>query len=204
LAALQAPVAGDLRLVVGSMQNVADAERMGGLALHVAKIARRRQPEHALPEGVHGYFAEMGTIAVDLGNSAQEVVLSRDPEQAARISRDDWCQHCEGQPRRALSAPDAVGDEAAKVLLTTDSPGTTAAHTDSAPVDLARQTPRRRRRHPVHQIRQPVHRRRPSHPGRPLPPMADRPRRAAHPRQAPHPSTTQRARMNLGPPALVS
>jgi hypothetical protein len=63
--------------------------------------------------------------------------------------------------------------------LTTDSPGTTAAHTDSAPVDLARQTPRRRRRHPVHQIRQPVHRRRPSHPGRPLPPMADRPRRAS-------------------------
>ena len=40
LLALQAPVAGDLRLVVGSMQNVADAERMGGLALHVAKIAR--------------------------------------------------------------------------------------------------------------------------------------------------------------------
>jgi phosphate transport system protein len=50
LLALQAPVAGDLRLVVGSMQNVADAERMGGLALHVAKIARRRHPERALPE----------------------------------------------------------------------------------------------------------------------------------------------------------
>lgn len=30
LLALQAPVAGDLRLVVGSMQNVADAERMAG------------------------------------------------------------------------------------------------------------------------------------------------------------------------------
>lgn len=89
LLALQAPVAGDLRLVVGSMQNVANAERMGGLALHIAKIARRRHPEHALPEEVHGYFAEMGTIAVDLGNSAQEVVLSHDPEQAARISQDD-------------------------------------------------------------------------------------------------------------------
>ena len=89
LLALQAPVAGDLRLVVGSMQNVADAERMGGLALHVAKIARRRHPEHALPEEVHGYFAEMGRIAVDLGNSAREVVLSCDPAQAARISRDD-------------------------------------------------------------------------------------------------------------------
>ena len=89
LLAVQAPVATDLRTIVGSMQNVADAERMGGLALHVAKIARRRHPASTLPEEVNGYFAEMGRIAVDLGNSAKEVVLSRDPEQAAQISRDD-------------------------------------------------------------------------------------------------------------------
>jgi phosphate transport system protein len=89
LLALQSPVAGDLRVVVSSMQNVADAERMGGLALHVAKIARRRHPGHALPEEVNGYFAEMGRVAVDLGNNARDAVLSRDPEQAAQISRDD-------------------------------------------------------------------------------------------------------------------
>jgi phosphate transport system protein len=89
LLALQAPVAGDLRLVFGSVQNVADAERMGALALHVAKIARRRHPHHALPDEVKGYFAEMGRIAVDLGNSAKDVVLSRDPKQAAQISRED-------------------------------------------------------------------------------------------------------------------
>jgi phosphate transport system protein len=89
LLALQAPVAGDLRLIFGSFQNVADAERMGALALHVAKIARRRHPHHALPEEVEGFFAEMGRIAVDLGNSAKEVVLSRDPKQAAQISRED-------------------------------------------------------------------------------------------------------------------
>ena len=89
LLALQAPVAADLRTVFGSMQNVADAERMGGLALHVAKIARRRHPASALPEEVKGYFAEMGRIAVDLGNNAKDVVLSRDPERAAQISRDD-------------------------------------------------------------------------------------------------------------------
>ena len=89
LLALQAPVATDLRTIVGSMQNVADAERMGGLALHVAKIARRRHPVRTLPEQVNGYFAAMGRIAVDLGNSAKDVVLSRDPEQAAQISRDD-------------------------------------------------------------------------------------------------------------------
>ena len=89
LLALQAPVAGDLRLVFGSFQNVADAERMGGLALHVAKIARRRHPHHVLPDEVKGFFAEMGRIAIDLGNSAKEVVLSRDPKQAAQISRED-------------------------------------------------------------------------------------------------------------------
>jgi phosphate transport system protein len=89
LLALQAPVAGDLRLVVGSLQNVANAERMGGLALHVAKIARRRHPNYTLPNPVHGYFAEMGRIAVELGNSARDVVLSHDPNQAARISDED-------------------------------------------------------------------------------------------------------------------
>ena len=44
-----------------------DIDRMGALALHVAKIARRRHPNHVLPEEVNGYFAEMGRIAVDLG-----------------------------------------------------------------------------------------------------------------------------------------
>ncbi len=89
LLALQAPVAGDLRSIVGSIQIVADIDRMGALALHVAKIARRRHPQHALPEEVNGYFAEMGRLAVELGNSAQEVLLSRDPEKAARIREDD-------------------------------------------------------------------------------------------------------------------
>ena len=67
LLALQAPVAGDLRAIVSSIQIVADVDRMGALALHVAKIARRRHPQHALPEEVNGYFAEMGRVAVELG-----------------------------------------------------------------------------------------------------------------------------------------
>ncbi|MGB3353473.1 MAG: phosphate signaling complex protein PhoU [Mycobacterium sp.] len=89
LLALQAPVAGDLRSVVSSIQIVADVDRMGALALHVAKIARRRHPQHALPEEVNGYFAEMGRLAVELGQSAQEVLISRDPEKAARIREED-------------------------------------------------------------------------------------------------------------------
>jgi phosphate transport system protein len=89
LLALQAPVAGDLRSIVSSIQIVADIDRMGALALHVAKIARRRHPLHALPEEVNGYFAEMGRVAVELGSSAQEVLRSGDPEKAARIREED-------------------------------------------------------------------------------------------------------------------
>jgi phosphate transport system protein len=89
LLALQAPVAGDLRAIVSSIQMVADVDRMGALALHVAKIARRRHPQHALPEEVNGYFAEMGRVAVELGNAAQEVVVSQDPDMAARLREED-------------------------------------------------------------------------------------------------------------------
>ena len=89
LLALQSPVARDLRAVVSSLQNIADVERMSALALHVAKITRRRHPMHVLPEEVNGYFAEMGQLAVQLGNSAQEVVLSGDPGRAAELRQED-------------------------------------------------------------------------------------------------------------------
>lgn len=89
LLALQAPVAGDLRAVVSSIRNVADVDRMGALALHVAKLARRRHPTKALPEEVNGYFTEMGRIAVDMGNSVKDVVLSGDPDRAAQLDDDD-------------------------------------------------------------------------------------------------------------------
>ncbi len=89
LLALQAPVAGDLRQVVSAIQIVGDVGRMGALALHVAKVTRRRHPAHALPESVNGYFAEMGRIAVNMGAGAKEVLETRDPERAAQLNQDD-------------------------------------------------------------------------------------------------------------------
>ena len=74
LLALQQPVASELRAIFSSIQIAADVDRMGALAVHVAKIARRRHPQHALPEEVNGCFAEMGRVAVELGNSAQQVL----------------------------------------------------------------------------------------------------------------------------------
>jgi|SRR5271166_61960 len=89
LAPLRAPVANDLRAIVSALRMTVDIDRMAALALHVAEITRWRHPQHALPEEVNGYFAEMGRIAVKLGNSSQEVLLSRDPRKAARIRRED-------------------------------------------------------------------------------------------------------------------
>jgi phosphate transport system protein len=89
LLALQAPVAGDLRAVVAAIRVRADVERMGGLAVHVAKIVRRRHPEHVLPEQVNDYFAQMGGVAAELANAAEEVLRTGDPERAGRINDQD-------------------------------------------------------------------------------------------------------------------
>jgi phosphate transport system protein len=89
LLALQQPVAGELRAIFGSSQIVADVDRMGALAVHVAKIARHRHPRHAVPAEVEGCFAEMGRVAVELATRAQEVLRSHDPDKAAGLRGDD-------------------------------------------------------------------------------------------------------------------
>jgi phosphate transport system protein len=89
LLALQQPVAGDLRMIVGSIHVAADIERMGALAVHVASISRLRHPECALPDEVRASFAEMGSRAVQLARTAQEVLVSRDPDKAARLRDQD-------------------------------------------------------------------------------------------------------------------
>jgi phosphate transport system protein len=89
LLALQQPVASDLRMIVGSIHIGADVERMGALAVHVAGIARLRHPDCALPDEVRASFAEMGARAVQLARTAQEVLLSRDPNKAGRLRDQD-------------------------------------------------------------------------------------------------------------------
>jgi len=89
LLALQQPVAGDLRTIVSSIHVGADIERMGALAVHVARIARLRHPECALPDEVRRCFDEMGTVSVQLARTAQEVLVSGDPDKAARLRDGD-------------------------------------------------------------------------------------------------------------------
>lgn len=89
LLALQAPVARDLRTVVSALHHAADIERMGGLATHVAKVVRRRHPEHVLPDEVSDSFADMGHLAMELANNAHDVLTTADAGQAARIRHGD-------------------------------------------------------------------------------------------------------------------
>lgn len=42
-----------------------------------------------LPEDVNGYFAEMGRVAVELSKAAHDVLLSGDPDKAARLQDED-------------------------------------------------------------------------------------------------------------------
>jgi phosphate transport system protein len=62
---------------------------MGALAVHVASISRLRHPECALPDDVRASFSEMGSRAVKLARTAQEVLVSRDPAKAARLRDED-------------------------------------------------------------------------------------------------------------------
>ncbi|MEV6830959.1 phosphate signaling complex protein PhoU [Amycolatopsis sp. NPDC051102] len=89
LLALQAPVATDLRTVLAAIHAAESLERMGDLALHVAKAARRRHPEPVLPDAVRPYFAEMGEMAVKLARQTEQVIKSKDVEAAKSLESDD-------------------------------------------------------------------------------------------------------------------
>jgi phosphate transport system protein len=87
--ARQQPVASDLRMLVTSLRMVADLERMGDNAVHVAKIARRRYPSSAVPPQLRATVLKMGHVAEEIVAKAAEVVARRDLALAAELERDD-------------------------------------------------------------------------------------------------------------------
>ena len=87
--ARQQPVATDLRVLITTLHLIADLERMGDLALHVAKIARLRYPEQAVPEEARDVIAQMGEVAQSLVHKVADVVDGRDIELAKEIEAED-------------------------------------------------------------------------------------------------------------------
>lgn len=89
LLALQAPVATDLRAVLAAIHASESLERMGDLALHVAKAARRRHPRETLPIQVRPSFERMGELAVALAAKTERVIRTKDVALARSIENDD-------------------------------------------------------------------------------------------------------------------
>ncbi|WP_203338781.1 phosphate signaling complex protein PhoU [Nocardioides limicola] len=89
LLSLQAPVAGDLRVVVAALRMVSDLERMGDLAVHIAKIARMRAPGSAVPEFLVPSVRRMAHLADSMVAQLPTVIAERDVDIALDLARAD-------------------------------------------------------------------------------------------------------------------
>ena len=107
LLSLQQPVAGDLRVVVAALRMVTELERMGDLSVHVAKIARMRVPDVAVPAEIKPTVARMGEVARDMVARVKQIIVERDVSAAIELGRDDEIMD---QLRRA-SFTQVLGDE---------------------------------------------------------------------------------------------
>jgi phosphate transport system protein len=89
LIARQQPVANDLRTLVTSLRMSADLERMGDLAHHVAKQARMRYPNSAVPAELVPTITAMGLVADKIVDKLSSVMEHRDTVRALEIETDD-------------------------------------------------------------------------------------------------------------------
>ncbi len=106
LLALEAPVATDLRVVVSAIWIVADMQRMGALAIHVAKAARRRHPAHVIPAEIRPIIERMGRVGVHLADQAGVVLRERDLDLARQLEvEDDLMDDLQRELFAALLAP---------------------------------------------------------------------------------------------------
>ncbi len=89
LLARQQPVAGDLRMLVTSLRMSADIERMGDMGHHIAKIARMRYPEKAVPPELAPTIQEMGNVAKRIIDKTTLVIETHDLQSAVELEIDD-------------------------------------------------------------------------------------------------------------------
>ena len=89
LMARQQPVASDLRTLVTSLRMSADLERMGDMAHHIAKSARIRFPNCAVPNELTETITEMGKTANRIISKLITVMRDRDVVRALEIAIDD-------------------------------------------------------------------------------------------------------------------
>ena len=89
LLALQQPVAGELRMLVATLRMVSDLERMGDLSVHVAKVARLRVPQVAIPDELVPTIERMAEVAEKMVGQAAGIIADRDVEGAYALEESD-------------------------------------------------------------------------------------------------------------------
>jgi phosphate transport system protein len=89
LLARQQPVATDLRLLVTTLRISADLERMGDLARHIAKVARMRYPQSAVPPEFTATIIQMSQTATRIVAKCGSVIAAKDVALALELERDD-------------------------------------------------------------------------------------------------------------------
>lgn len=89
IAALQAPMATDLRLVMGAIRISGSLERMGDLAVHIAKQVRLRYPSPSIPAELSDTFGKMGMAASKIVEQTGQVIATRSTDLADEMNKYD-------------------------------------------------------------------------------------------------------------------
>ncbi|MCR4513765.1 phosphate signaling complex protein PhoU [Aeromicrobium sp. 50.2.37] len=89
LLATQQPVATDLRQLVATLRMLTDLQRMGDLSVHVAKVARMRMPDVAVPTTLQPTIMAMASVADQMIHAASRIVANRDVDAATRLEDTD-------------------------------------------------------------------------------------------------------------------
>ncbi len=87
--ARQSPVAGDLRTLVTSLRMSADLERMGDMAHHIAKLARMRYPNCAVPDELREIIRNMDRVAIGIIQKTVKSIENRNATMAIQLEVDD-------------------------------------------------------------------------------------------------------------------
>ncbi|SNV20000.1 Phosphate transport system protein phoU homolog [Dermatophilus congolensis] len=87
--ARQQPVATDLRIIVTALRMAASIERMGDLAVHVAKVARLRYPEAAVPPEARASILEMAQVANKLITQVGGIITTKDMDAVNTLDLTD-------------------------------------------------------------------------------------------------------------------
>jgi phosphate transport system protein len=89
LLALQAPVAGDLRVVAALLHVIRSAERMGDQCVNIAKLLPIVGHEAPVDEEIRAKIAKMGRLARSEVAQAKQAFLLRDVDLAQDLVRQD-------------------------------------------------------------------------------------------------------------------